>query len=144
MKRKLLILLAAFIVMLALPAVANAQIIDSGECGKDGDNLTWTLDDAGIFTVSGEGEMKDYEVYSTPWYESRSNIKKVVIDQGVTSIGDRAFEDCYSLTSVIIPDNVTSIGESAFVYCSGLTRVTIPDSVTSIGESAFEFCEGLE
>ena len=46
MKRKILILFAAFIVMLALPAVANAQIIDSGECGVDGDNVTWALDDA--------------------------------------------------------------------------------------------------
>ena len=63
---------------------------------------------------------------------------------GLTSIGDRTFEDCSSLTSVVIPDGVTSIGEYAFRYCSSLTKVIIPDSVTSIGYYAFEGCDSLE
>ena len=61
----------------------------------------------------------------------------------VTSIGDRAFYDRYSLTSITIPDSVTSIGDYAFIYCSSLTSITIPDSVTSIGDHAFQYCTFL-
>ena len=66
-----------------------------------------------------------------------------IIPQGVTSIGDYAFDRCTSLTNVTIPDSVTSIGNSAFSRCSSLTSVTIPDSVTSIGDMAFHYCEAL-
>ena len=68
----------------------------------------------------------------------------IIIPQGVTSIGARAFEDCKSLTSITIPDSVTSIGESAFSWCDSLTSITIPNSVTSIGNSAFFACVSLK
>ena len=76
-------------------------------------------------------------------YTEEPRVTKVVIPDGVTSIGDDAFWWCDKLTSVIIPDSVTSIGDSAFAYCWSLTSVTIPDSVTSIGNSAFEDCVKL-
>ncbi|GMO60249.1 MAG: hypothetical protein Ta2A_06370 [Treponemataceae bacterium] len=65
------------------------------------------------------------------------------IPNSVTSIGDRAFFGCSSLTSVTIPDSVESIGRSAFYGCSSLTSVTIPSSVTSIAYSAFAYCSNL-
>ena len=61
----------------------------------------------------------------------------------VSSIGDRAFEDCESLTSIIIPSGVTNIGKYAFSSCSSLTSITLPESMTSIGERAFMFCKAL-
>ena len=102
------------------------------------DNIKWEIKD-GTLTISGTS-ITDYEPKSTPWYDNRHKIKKVVIEDGVTSIGNRAFSDCSGLTSVTIPNSVTSIGSCAFSYCSGLTSLTIPNSVTSIGSSAFKYC----
>lgn len=110
--------------------------VASGDCGDD---LTWTLDDNGILTISGTGAMWDNERKS-PW--CNFDITTAVIEMGVTSIGGLAFDDC-SLTSVAIPNSVTSIGYYAFIDCSSLTSVTIPNSVTSIDEGAFYGCSGL-
>ena len=117
------------------------NIYDSGSCGE---NVTWTLTADGTLTISGTGAMTDYTYDSrSPWYSCRTYIKRVVMQQGVTSIGGDAFWDCSGLTSVTIPDGVTSIGGDAFWDCSGLTSVTIPDGVTSIGGYAFRGCSGL-
>ena len=108
------------------------------------DNLTWTLDADGTLNISGTGAMKDYDYYDNPSpVYNNSNVKKVVIEDGVTSIGNAAFRNCSSLTSITIPNSVTSIGNDAFYVCSGLTSITIPDSVTSIGNSAFYRCSNL-
>ena len=117
------------------------NIYDSGSCGE---NVTWTLTADGTLTISGTGAMTDYTYDSrSPWYSCRTYIKRVVMQQGVTSIGDHAFWDCSGLTSVTIPDGVTSIGDSAFSGCAALTSVTIPEGVTSIGDYAFAYCVSL-
>jgi len=113
--------------------------------GRCGDNLTWSLDDAGTtLTISGTGAMNNYAGDTFPWYLSKATIKKVVIEDGVTSIGDYAFDGCINLTSVTIPDSVTSIGNYAFRGCTSLPSVTIPDGVTNIENYAFYGCTGLE
>ena len=71
------------------------------------------------------------------------NIKSYVIPSSVTSIGDWAFYDCYSLSEIVIPSSVTSIGDSAFSGCRSLSEIVIPSSVTSIGDSAFSGCRSL-
>ena len=108
------------------------------------DNLTWKLYEDGTLNISGTGAMKDYndDDNPSPAYKN-SNVKKIVIEKGVTSVGESAFENCSSLTSVMIPDSVISIGTSAFHSCNRLTSITLPDSVTSIGNFAFEWCSGL-
>ncbi len=137
----LLALLAAACCLLTFSAAAESAVVESGACGE---NLTWTLDAAGTLTVSGTGAMKDFSYYrNTPWYQSRSSIKAVVIESGVTSIGEYAFYGCSSLTSITIPEGVTTIGGSAFEDCRRLSSITIPGSVTAIGEYAFDGCSSL-
>ena len=96
-------------------------------CGK---NLRWTLDEDGTLTISGTGRMTDWEYNdkcTVPWISEKltHKIKKVVIKDGVTSIGDYAFGKCQALSSVTIPESVTHIGEAAFHSCSALTSVTV-------------------
>ncbi len=144
MKKILFFLTAVMLFVAVALTVSAAETIDSGFCG---DNVSYTLDSEGTLTISGTGDMADYNNYfrydPNPWYDNPSLIKMVIIEDGVTGIGDDAFYDCTSLTSVTIPDSVTSIGNSAFLNCTSLTSVTIPDSVTSIGNSAFYGCTSL-
>ena len=120
-------------------------IIASGNCGANGDNLTWALDSDGVLTISGAGAMANYSQYSqkAPWADCKNDISGVVIETGVTSIGDYAFESCSAITSISIPTGLTSVGDCAFHFCSGLTEITIPDGVRSIGNYAFSGCSGL-
>ena len=109
------------------------------------DNLTWTLTADGTLTISGEGAMKDYNSDDNPSpVYNNSDVKKVVIEDGVTSIGSGAFADCSSLTSITIPDSVTSIGNSAFVACNSLSSITLSNNITSIGDAAFYDCSNLK
>lgn len=104
--------------------------------------ITWTLSDDGTLTISGT-DMPNYNYPDyAPWYSQRDKIKKIVIENGVTNIGNSAFVHCPNLTSITIPESVTSIGKSVFVN-SGIVSITIPNSVKSIGEGAFNGCSNL-
>ena len=109
--------------------------------GRCGDSITWALDDSGNLTLSGSGEMWDYNENDLPFRSLR--IKTVTIGDGITSIGNSAFQGCSGLTELTLPNSITSIWEGAFCGCSGLTELTLPNSVKNIGESAFEGCSGL-
>ena len=102
-------ILFALIVALCMMS-AKAETIDSGTCG---DEVTWSLSDDYTLTISGTGAMA-----GNPWaWEYRGQIRKLVIEDGVTSIGNWAFDSCTSLSSVTIPSSVTSIGRDAFYDC---------------------------
>ena len=134
MKKKLLTLFIVVCLMCALlPFGALADGEESGTCGE---NATWILKD-GVLTISGTGEIEQGD-----WWENK--VTSIVINKGITGIGEYAFEDCSALTSVIIPNSVTSIGEHAFYDCYSLGNITIPNSVTSIGDGAFCVCESLK
>ena len=124
------------IIMIVLAISAAVSV--SAETAQD---FSWKLTD-GVLTISGSGDMPNYGG-DAPWASQCSEIKEVVILQGVTSIGDWAFYNCDSLTSVSIPEGVTSIGDDAFRYCSSLASISIPSSVTSIGYDAFRDCSSL-
>lgn len=137
--------------------------VANGTCGA---NATWSLSKHGVLYILGTGAMENYSYYNkAPWYEYQEQVKFVEVSDGITSIGNNAFDECISLTSIIIPNSVTSIGNFAFNYCkrltsidipnsvtsigewafnnSGLISINIPNSVTSIGDTAFSFCNGL-
>ena len=121
-----------------------ASAASSGNCGDNGSNVTWSLDDDGTLTISGSGKIEDCRSdIDQPWYSNRSDITSVVIEPGVTSIGSQAFYECSNLTSITIPSGLTSIGEQAFGNCTGLTSITIPSGFISIGDYAFWNCTGL-
>ena len=138
----------------------------AGSCGE---NVTWALDN-GVLTISGTGAMTDYAAAADrPWHNYKDWVTAVVVEDGVTGIGDYAFETCSNLAAapelpagverigncafagcinmegtLTIPDGVTEIGGSAFVSCMSLTgELVIPDSVTSLGNAAFSSCSGL-
>ena len=125
-----------YILLIALLMGLSANAEEWGFCGL---NLTWHLTDNGVLTISGKGKMNDYSDNNrAPW--SKSDIKRIIIGDGITTIGVFAFYDCSALTSVTIPNSVTTIGGRAFTGCSELTSVTIPNSVTTIGGYAFYNC----
>ena len=122
--------------VLATDNTESPQIVKSGTCGE---NVTYTLDELGTLTIIGSGAMYDYTTSSSkcaPWFPIAPNVKAIVIQNGITEIGNCAFYNCYT-RSVEIPNSVTRIGEQAFVSCDYLESVTIPDSVTSIEKRAF-------
>ena len=106
----------------------------------------WKLEDKSI-TISGSGEMRNWAINDKEdWHDTKYTkaIEKVVIEKGVTSIGESTFSGCSSLTEIEIPASVTSIGNYAFRECSSLTEIEIPESVTSIKYCAFSGCSSLE
>jgi len=154
--KKMIAMLVCLVLIIGAMAVSAlaAETVARGECG---DALTWVLTDDGVLTISGEGEMGNYDAPSViappaflpkpvqaPWYEYRTQIKTVVIENGVTTIGTNAFYGCSELTDITIPNSVTEIKRYAFEYCTSLVDITIPNSVTELDISVFLYCEKLE
>lgn len=116
----------------------------SGSCGK---KVTYTLSDDGVLTILGTGAMTNFtytdnDESNRPWHSERESIRKVVIEEGVTSIGNFAFSFC-NVQEVTIPSTVTSIGKRAFMG-TPLSSVVIPEGVKTIGENAFWRCTSLQ
>lgn len=137
MKKKTLSLILALLMVISLLPVSAlaANTVQSGTCGE---NLTWTLDDAGVLTITGTGKMT-----GTPWSEYCDSIKTVIIGDGVTSICDNAFREYSEITEIIIPNSVTQIGSYAFLGCFGLKEISLPSNLKQIGLGAFAACTGL-
>ena len=142
--RRAISLLAVAIV--ALLASFSASADDSGKCGM---NVEWkmypTAGNEGYYTleISGRGEMYYYEENGLPWNGVKSRIDKIIIKEGITYIGNYAFDGFQNLTSVSFPSTLTVIGLSAFSECSSLKSVTLPNSLTEIWNYAFSECSSL-
>ena len=136
----ILITVAMLVTLLAGMTLSTSATTYSGTWGE----LTWSFDaNSGELIISGEGAMNDFTSGSSNAWRTYSNlIKTVVINEGVTSIGDYAFP-AFMFTSIDFPDSVTSIGSYAFRNCSKLTSVNIGDNVTNIEDYAFRNCSRL-
>ena len=113
---------------------------NSNSCGE---GLTWKLSYYGTLTISGTGKMASYSPGDAPWYSRRTQIRKITISEGVTSIGEYAFEECTNVTSIFIPGSVTELNEYCFSACKSMKSITIPQSVTRIADGVFDACEKL-
>lgn len=134
--RLLAFVLCLLLFVAVLPGYAYAL---SGSTG----GLSWSLS-GGTLTISGSGAMPDYtDVNMPPWYASANAINRIVVDEGVTSIGSLAFYGCTMVQKASLPSTVTSIGDRAFKNCIALTYVSLPEGLESIGQAAFERCESL-
>lgn len=112
----------------------------SNSCGE---NVSWTLSYNCVLTISGTGAMTDYSTYSiVPWYEHRNGIESIVVENGVTNIGDYAFYGCSKIERIAFPNSVARIGDVSLYGC-GISEIDIPSSVTNIGEAAFYNCSEL-
>ena len=148
MKRRLLIALCLLCMLMNL-LVFSVSAETSGDCG---DNATWSLSDDGVLTISGSGAIRDYiyeganlwPLIKAPWRKYASKVKKVVVNSGITRIGDNAFCCLPNVTSVSIANTVTSIGQAAFCDMKALTQITIPESVVDVEQSLFNRCTSLQ
>lgn len=148
-RRVIYIMLLCFLfAILASPVrqTLAATFTASGTCGA---NVKWYLYNDGNLVIEGTGAMNDYG-YSdpgwwakkslTPWNDYKDSIKSISIGEGVTLIGEYAFENLTNLTEVNISSTVTTINDYAFSGCSALQQVIIPDNVSSVGKYLFKNC----
>ena len=133
----------------------NGEIyVSCGECGADGYDIYWHVNQDGVLTFEGNGRMQnyvynsDYYYANTPWPSTQ--IKRIIIPSSIEYVGNYAFYgyNHYSanfplLTDVVISEGVKVIGSYAFCGCKGLTELSLPQSLTSIYSDAFKECSGL-
>ncbi len=145
--KKILSLLLSLVLMVSVGAVGNTPAYAATRTGTTGD-LSWSLDTStGVLTISGTGYSENYANSASkraPWYTLyRTTITSVVVEDGVTGLGDYLFYNCTKLTSVTIPDSVDTIGSDCFRSCSALTNITLPSGCTWYYKELFLDCTSL-
>lgn len=129
------------------------EVIKSGSCGK---NITYTLTNDGVLTLTGEGRMEDYHSKKLPPWDRKdidvvdvaatpkAYIRKVVVGYGITYIGAQSFNGKGSLQKLVLPETLEKIGGRAFANCSSIIDVTLPASLGEIGTAAFTNCFAMK
>ncbi|MBR4235409.1 MAG: leucine-rich repeat protein [Clostridia bacterium] len=136
--KKLILASVLAVALIALLSFACAE--HSGTWGS----LSWTLNAAGVLTISGSGDIADLEFYGEDaWLAYTDDITQVIVSEGITSIGDNAFQNAFNLTGISLPSGLTRIGDAAFYSCESLGSISIPGTVASIGKDAFRWCSAL-
>lgn len=140
---KTLTFLSILILMFSSSIGVRAEIIDSGVCGRSINeggkrSVTWSLDDNGLLLISGSGAMAIYDDDEAPWYYGHSSfIKEVIIEDGVTTIGDNAFCFCTSLEKVSVPNSIIWVGSGAFDYTPWYEN--LPDGLIYLGKCLYKY-----
>ena len=141
-----LVLLTALLLAVFSFAVSaeDVTIVASGNCGTSGSVVTWTLDSNGKLIISGQGAMRNYaRETKAPWANNNVPVKEAIIENGITSIGNYGFQNCYGLKNISLADTITKFGDYAFESCINLEKLQIPASLNKIGSAAFNLCEKL-
>lgn len=108
------------------------------------ENVRWELDDEGVLTISGSGEIAGDPDQDASWLSMSSNITKVIIKEGITQVGSGSFKKCVRLNEIVLPQSISEIGKEAFYGCISLKSITIPSRVEKIRVNAFYNCAKLE
>ncbi len=145
MKRFLKLTLALTFLILSLSFAIFATDTAEPITGTAGESITWTLDDKGVLTFTGTGDMPNYNWYDnkSPWYVHRLSVNTVVVSEGITSVGSCAFKDATSLVTVTLPEGIKTIGKEAFYGCTALKTFICPEGLESIGSGTFRNCTAL-
>lgn len=119
------------------------------DAGENTGAINWSISGTTL-TITGSGVIPDYTMYlytvpgeKAPWASQWRSIKTIVIESGITEIGNYAFESCYFVTSVTLPATVTRIGNNAFANCDRLSSINLPTGLKEIGDNAFNWCSEL-
>ena len=150
------------------PMAVVPYVFNVAASGKLTNGIEWVLDgDTGTLTVAGTGVIPSYRYSRAPWYDYRESVQSIVVSEGITEVGERAFYWCTNCTSLTLPESLTAIREygfnnlraleyvtlpsklrtiefCAFSECVALKEIVIPDSVTICESSAFSNCYGLK
>ena len=138
MKKALSLLIVVCLIATMLPVAAFAA--ESGSCGA---NATWTLDGSTL-TISGTGSTEDYKVAEAPWYRNRTQVRTIVVEEGITRLGDNIFAYTTDALEARLPATLQEIGANAFMACNALKRADLPEGLKTVRESAFKSCKALE
>lgn len=143
---KISVVLALILTMVLCLGACGASKPKVDDASGASGNLTWEYkQDTKTLTVAGVGEMKDFEnAAAVDWAEVRDGVEKIVVGNGVRTVGDYAFYNMPYAKEISVSDSVTEIGDYAFAFCGAVEEISIPDSVTVVGDSAFEACTSLK
>ena len=120
--------------LLIASLITQAEEVLNGQCG---DNAFWTLEDS-VLTISGTGPTYAYAAYqSTPWYNMRSNVKKVIISDGITSVGKNMFAYIGALEEVEIAGSVETLGDYSFYNCDNIKKMVFSEGIKNFNEYSF-------
>lgn len=151
MKKKVLAVFLSLLICIGAFAGlgSNAVFAASSTSGSCGTGVTYSYNkDSKVLTISGSGSIKDYypttgSIGRVPWYDFKPECVKVVINEGITGIGDRAFYNMSVLTSVTLPSTLKTISDYSFAECPLLNNVTLPSNLQTIRSYAFQKCTSL-
>lgn len=141
----MVLLIASLGVFSLTASAAEATIIAQGECGAEGSSVQWKYDNTGTLTISGTGAMADYSSSTSdlPWYDYKTEVTTVVVENGVTHVGENCFRGFDNLTTATIADSVETLGKYAFYFASKLESVKLSSNLTTINYRVFYACSSL-
>jgi hypothetical protein len=150
MKKRTKILIAVVLIITIIGSVAAGLNFHAfAKVNGDSGPLKWAISDDGVFTVNGVGYGNNYTNALTgdnacPWRSYRSQIKMVIVEEGVQAIGDYWFYNCSKITSVELPDSLVKIGANCFYGCSSLLNITVPENCCEYYNNTFQNCSALK